>query len=94
MEPDLDEPFFLTADAERWVRQNLVYRLRQEFVTMMTCDSETRDRRRREYNQAIFSPEDAGGWEIWSETTLGMVLDKFDKAVKNLGVKQNESRTD
>ena len=70
--------------------------LRAEFVRLLTEDSETRDRRRKEYNQAIFMPDASGspdyatrgvfysGKAVWSETTLDMVLYKFDKAVKNL----------
>ena len=58
-------------------------RLRAEFLRMLTEDSVTKDRRRREFNQAIFrAPE---GYAIWSSTDLDMVMEKFDKAVRNLG---------
>lgn len=56
--------------------------LRAEFVRMLTVDSETRDMRRKEHNQAIFDAE--RGYALWTGTDLGMVLDKFDKAVRNL----------
>lgn len=56
--------------------------LRTEFLRLMTVDSETRDARRRDFNQAIFDPDQ--GWAIWSRTDLNMVMDKFDKAVRNL----------
>ncbi len=54
--------------------------LRTEFLRLLTQDSETRDRRRREYNQAIFNAEE--GWAVWSSTDLEMVMGKFDKAVE------------
>lgn len=56
--------------------------LRAEFLRLLTVDSETQDRRRKEYNQAIFNPEE--GWAVFHGTDLDMVLDKFDKAVKNI----------
>lgn len=55
--------------------------LREEFLRLLTVDSESQDRRRRGYNQAIFSPE---GWAVWTETDLDMVMSKFDQAVRNL----------
>lgn len=56
--------------------------LRAEFLRLLTEDSETHDARRREFNQAIFQlPE---GYAIWSSTDLDMVMEKFDKAVRNL----------
>lgn len=58
--------------------------LREEFIRLMTQDSETTDARRREFNQAIFAPESEGGYAIWNGMELYMVLDKFDKAVKNI----------
>ena len=52
--------------------------LRAEFVKMLTVDG-SRDRRRRDFNQAIFNAEE--GWAIWSSTDLDMVLTAFDHAV-------------
>jgi hypothetical protein len=59
--------------------------LRDEFFRMLTEDSETKDRRRKEYNQAIFDAIE--GWPVFTSTDLWMVLDKFDAAVHNLGRK-------
>jgi hypothetical protein len=56
--------------------------LREEFVRALTVDSETRDRRRRDYNQAIFAPQERGGYAIFTGTDLSMVLDAFDAAVR------------
>lgn len=56
--------------------------LRAEFVRFLTVDSETKDRRRREYNQAVFDPET--GNSVWSSTDMDMVLQKFDRAVKEI----------
>jgi len=58
-----------------------VSKLRDEFVRLLTTDSETRDARRREFNQAIFM---ADGTAVWSETDLGMVMAKFDRAAKDV----------
>ena len=41
------------------------------------------DRRRKEFNQAIFNKE--RGFACFNGTDLDMVMDKFDKAVKSLG---------
>ena len=56
--------------------------LRLEFVRLLTEDSETHDRRRKEFNQAIFDAE--RGFACFNGTDLGMVMDKFEKAVRNL----------
>jgi hypothetical protein len=56
--------------------------LRAEFVRLLTVDSETEDARRREFNQSIFDAD--SGYAVYNGTSLGMVMDKFDKAVKNL----------
>lgn len=57
--------------------------LRAEFLRLLTEDSETDDRRRKEFNQAIFDGE--RGFACFNGTDLSMVMEKFDKAVKNLG---------
>jgi hypothetical protein len=56
--------------------------LRDTFLRLLTVDSETKDRRKREYNQAIFDKDE--GWAVFSGTDLGMVMDKFDRAVKEV----------
>ena len=56
--------------------------LRDEFVRLLTVDSETHDRRRKEFNQAIFDAE--RGFACFNGTDLGMVMEKFDRAVRNL----------
>jgi hypothetical protein len=58
-------------------------RLREEFLRLLTQDSETKDRRRKEYNQAIFAPESDGGYAVFTQTDLEMVLQKFDRAERN-----------
>lgn len=58
-------------------------RLRAEFLRLLTTDSETRDGRRRDFNQAIFNAEH--GWAIWTSTDLDMVMEKFDKAIRAVG---------
>tara|TARA_Y100000310_G_scaffold58000_1_gene53159 strand:- start:6252 stop:6452 length:201 start_codon:yes stop_codon:yes gene_type:complete len=66
----------------------MMERLRALFLTYLTEDSITQDRRRKEYNQAIFDAEE--GWAVFNGTDLDMVLEKFDKAVKEaigIGVK-------
>jgi hypothetical protein len=61
--------------------------LRAAFVKRLTMDSKTRDPRRKEFNQAIFIPEDDkffGGAQVFTGTTLKMVLDCFDNAVRDM----------
>lgn len=58
--------------------------IRDEFLRLLTEDSETHDARRREFNQAIFWKEEDGGRCIWTSVDLDMVMSKFDKAIKNL----------
>lgn len=64
--------------------------LRRLFIQRMTVDSEHSDRRRKDYNQAIF-----GWWEdepnkvpentfpCWTPMKMDMVLKCFDDAVKD-----------
>lgn len=56
--------------------------LRAEFLRLLTQDGGTTDRRRKDYNQAIFDPD--SGYAVWSGTDLYMVMERFDRAVKNL----------
>ena len=53
--------------------------LRKEFLSWLTEDSESQDRRRKNYNQAIFNAEE--GWQVFNGTDLDMVMEKFDIAV-------------
>ncbi len=59
-------------------QQGAAERLRAEFLRLLTQDSDTKDRRRRDFNQAIFNAEQ--GWAVWSSTDLDMVMERFDKA--------------
>lgn len=52
---------------------------RKEFVHRLTIDSEHRDRRRNDYNQALFDPDH--GTAIYTNTDLLMILRAFDDAV-------------
>lgn len=64
---------------------------RREFLRLLTEDSKTDDARRKEFNQAIFAPEAEGGWECFTSTSLDMVMEKFDKAAKNLRLGRDRS---
>jgi len=67
--------------------REIVKELRRLFIKYLTQDSETNDARRKEFNQAIFiDPEDNpfGGHQVFSNTDLDMVMEKFDKAVKEM----------
>lgn len=55
------------------------------FLKYLTEDSETNDARRKDFNQAIFDKDE--GWAVWSETTLNMVMNAYDAAVKEYEVK-------
>ena len=56
--------------------------LRDEFLRLLTQDGETRNPRRREYNAAIFDAEE--GWAVFIGTNLDMVMEKFDRAIRNV----------
>jgi len=59
--------------------------LRALFLKHLTGDSKAQDARRREFNQAIFiDPNDKmfGGHQVFSGADLDMVMERFDKAVK------------
>lgn len=65
-------------------------RLRSLFVKYLTEDSETQDARRKEFNQAIFiDPKDEmfSGRQVFNGTDLNMVMEKFDKAIKDWTMK-------
>jgi len=60
-------------------------RLRKLFLKYLTVDSNLQDARRKEFNQAIFiAPSDKvlSGHQVFCNTDLDMVLEKFDKAVR------------
>lgn len=59
--------------------------LREAFLARLTVSSPHSDRRRKDYNQAIFNPDE--GWAIFNGTDLDMVLDAFDAAVKDCAKK-------
>jgi hypothetical protein len=62
-------------------------KLRELFLHYLTTDSKTQDARRKDFNQAIFiDPKDKsfGGHQVFNGTDLDMVMEKFDKAVKEL----------
>lgn len=62
-----------------------VEQLRELFIKRMTVDSISLDRRRRDYNQAIFSYRDDGStYQCFYNMDLDMVLECFDNAVKDL----------
>ena len=54
--------------------------LRKLFLKWLTEDSVTEDARRKEFNQAIFDPTE--GFQCFNGTDLDMVMEKFDKAVR------------
>jgi len=61
--------------------------LRELFIKYLTQDSATKDARRKDFNIAIFiNPSDKhfGGHQVFNGTDLDMVMEKFDKAVKEL----------
>ena len=55
--------------------------LRAAFVKRLTVDSPHRDRRRKDFNQAIFDAEK--GFACFNGTDLDMILEKFNLAVKD-----------
>jgi hypothetical protein len=67
-----------------------IEKLREEFLRLLTTDSPHKDRRRNDFNQAIFNSEE--GWAVWSSTDLNMVMDRFDKAVYLLSRQSKERK--
>lgn len=64
--------------------KNQIDYLRECFIKRMTVDSETNDRRRKDYNEAIFFDNGEGEYrQVFCNTTMEMVLDCFDHAVKD-----------
>lgn len=70
--------------------KKVIAELRELFIKRMTVDSDTDDRRIKDYNQAIFfwdfcekdkTPENA--MQVWDELTMDMVLKCFDNAAKD-----------
>ena len=58
--------------------------LRELFIKRMTVDSDHNDRRRKDYNQAIFRYNDDGStYAVWYGMDMDMVLQCFDDAVKD-----------
>lgn len=71
--------------------KKVIAELRELFIKRMTVDSDHNDRRRKDYNQAIFHwwEEDEAEadpnktFQCWSGMNMGMVLKCFDAAVKD-----------
>lgn len=58
-------------------------KLREIFLKYLTEDSKTRDKRCKDFNQAIFDKEE--GWAVFTGTNLDMVMEKFDAAINEAG---------
>lgn len=70
------------AEIERDKRNLLQFR--ELFIKRMTIDSEHNDRRRKDYNQAIFGyREDGSTFACWCNMDMEMVLECFDNAMKD-----------
>ena len=57
-------------------------KLRDLFLKYLTVDSKIKDARRKDFNQAIFDAKE--GWACFTDTDLHMVMEKFDKALKEM----------
>jgi hypothetical protein len=57
-------------------------RLREAFLKRLTVDSPHNDRRRKDFNQAIFDAKE--GWAVFDRTDLDMVLNAYDMAVRDV----------
>lgn len=71
---------------EREIQQgrDLLKEFRELFIKRMTIDNGT-DKREKDYNQSIFFLSETTGEheQCFYDTTMEMVLDKFDLAVKD-----------
>ena len=69
--------------------KSVIAELRELFVKRMTVDSDHNDRRKRDFNQAIFGwwkrdeeeADPSKTFQCWSDMDMGMVLQCFDDAV-------------
>lgn len=71
-------------DCQQQIKEDYasLMRFRDFFINRMTIDSKTQDRRKSDYNQAIFGYDERGGtYAIWSE--MDMVLRCFDDAMRD-----------
>lgn len=64
--------------------------LRAAFIRRLTVDSETHDRRRRDFNQALFDADE--GFACFNDIDLDMILQKFDAAVLDITTKRKDAR--
>ena len=65
--------------------KNVIAELRKLFIRRMTVDSDHNDRRRKDFNQAIFFYDDYTHEhkQCFNDTNMEMVLQCFDDAVKD-----------
>ena len=65
--------------------KKILQEFKELFIKRMTVDSETNDRRRKDYNQAIFAYDIYRNeyTQAWLKITLNMVLRCFDDAMKD-----------
>ena len=59
-----------------------IEQFRELFLKRLTIDSESQDKRRKEFNQAIFDKDE--GWACFNGIDLEMIMDKFDLAIEDL----------
>ena len=64
---------------------------REIFLKWLTENSETKDARRKDFNEAIFDKDE--GWQVFNGTDLDMVMEKFDKAVKEYDTRREDHST-
>lgn len=71
--------------------KKIIAELRDLFIKRMTVDSDHNDRRRKDYNQSIFSwweedkqeADPSKTFQCWHNMNMAMVLQCFDDAVKD-----------
>lgn len=63
-------------------RQATLREVKPQILKYLTEDSETKDARRKDFNQAIFDSKE--GWQIFCNTTLDMVMTAVHKAIAAL----------
>ena len=65
--------------------KEVIASLRELFIKRMTVDSDHCDRRRKDFNQAIFHVDDECNriYPAWGIITMDMILQCFDDAAKD-----------
>ena len=61
--------------------QDFLDTFRKLFINRLTIDKSLEDRRKKNFNQALFDKDEC--WACWSEIDLDMIMEEFELAVQD-----------